>query len=63
METSFLYPDHLEMISGIGLLKDPTSLQNLRVSLVHSATVNVRGFNADEASTDYQLIYTNFVIH
>jgi hypothetical protein len=39
MEISFLYPDHLEIISGIGLLKDLTSLLILEVSLIHSGTV------------------------
>ena len=63
METSFLYPDHLEIISGIGLWKDPTSYQILRGSLVHSGTVTVRGFNANGDSTNYQLISKSFVIH
>ena len=60
---SFLYPDHLEIISGIGLLKDPKSLQILRVLLVHSGTVIVRGFNANEAYSDYQLIGKSFSVH
>ena len=49
-------PDHLEIISGIGLLKDLKSLQILRVSLTYSETVTVLSFNTNEDPTDYQLL-------
>ena len=57
METSILYPDHLEIISGIILLKDLKSLQILRASLICSGTVTVLSFNTNEDPTDYQLLY------
>ena len=57
IETSIMCPDDLEIISGIGLLKDLKSLQILRVSLIYSETVTVLSFNTNEDPSNYQLLY------
>ena len=46
MEKWFLYPDHLEIISGIGLLQDLKSSKIFMVLLIYSWTVTVLSFNA-----------------
>jgi len=57
-------PDHLEIISGIGLLKDLTELQNFYGQhSIYSGTVTVLEFQCNEDSADYQLNAMIQIIH